>query len=113
MNGMTLTTQVGSWNPLVWLLSFVIVIVVVYAIRSRGRNKYKPRTEQTLPFFSGNIAPYENIRSSNLYWGFFRALGRYYKWLIRAHTGIVNDYVYCFALLLVVIMAAMALGGLL
>ena len=109
---MILLTEAGFWNPLLWLLSFLIILVIVYAIRSRGRKRYRHGTDQTLPFFSGNVPPAENIRSSNLYWGFFEAMKKYYRWLLRVHTGIVNDYVYCFVVLLVVILAAMTLGGL-
>ena len=112
MMGVILLTEAGFWNPLLWMLSFLIILVIVYAIRSRGRKGYRHGTDQTRPFFSGNISPEEGIRSGNLYWGFFEATKKYYKWLIRMHTGIVNDYVYCFVVLLLVILAAVALGGL-
>lgn len=113
MTGLTLVTESGSWNPIVWILSLMIILIIVIIIRSRGSKRYKHGTDQTKPFFSGNVAPDENIKSSNIYWGFFEAMKKYYKWLLRAHTGIVNDYIYSFVLLLVVILAAMTLGGLL
>jgi len=113
VTGFVLTTEAGHWDPILWLAAFTIILAIVYIIRSRGYKKYKRGTEQTLPFFSGNLPPAANIKSSNIYWGFFEAMGRYYKWLRRAHTGVVNDYVYSFVMLLVVILAAMTLGGLL
>jgi hypothetical protein len=113
MTGITLTTGAGYWSPLVWLASLFIVLAIVHAIRSRGRKGYKHGTEQTTPFFSGNAPPRESIRPGNLYWGFFEALGRYYVWLKRAHSGVVNDYVYSFVLLLVVMLVALLIGGLL
>ena len=66
-----------------------------------------------LPFFSGNEPTGENIHSSNLYWGFMNKLEKHYKLLIRAHSGVVNDYSYLFVVLFVVIMVALVIGGLL
>ncbi len=113
MTGITLTTGAGYWSPLVWLASMVIVAVIAYAIRSRGRKGYKHGTEQATPFFSGNEPPRESIDSGNLYWGFFEAMGRCYRWLKKAHSGVVNDYIYSFALLLVIMLLALFMGGLL
>jgi len=110
---LTLLTEAGFWNPVLWTLSFFVILIIVLIIRSMGVKKYRHGTEQTTPFFSGNIPPEENIKSGNLYWGFFRYMERYYKILIRMHSGIVNDYVYSFVLLIVVILAALTLGGLL
>jgi NADH:ubiquinone oxidoreductase subunit 6 (subunit J) len=103
-------TGSGVWSPLAFLAAAAIILAVVYVIRSTGTKKYKKGTEQTLPFFSGNKAPEKNIASGNLYWGFFEALKKYYGWLTRLHTGIINDYVYSFVLLLVIIVVAL-LGG--
>ncbi len=105
-------TASGLWSPLAFLMAAVVILIVVYIIRSTGTKKYKKGTEQTVPFFSGNRPPESNIRSENLYWGFSEAMKRYYRFVMRFHTGIVNDYVYSFVLL-VVIIAAVLLGGML
>jgi multicomponent Na+:H+ antiporter subunit D len=110
---LVLATGAGYWSPIVWLIAFVIVMAMACLIRSRGERGCKYGTEQTMPFFSGNEPPGRNIHSSNLYWGFIRMLGKYFILLRRAHSGVVNDYAYSFVLLLVVIMAALVVGGML
>jgi multicomponent Na+:H+ antiporter subunit D len=83
------------WAPLVCLVALVIVLVVAYSYRSRGDGKYKEGTDQGEIFYSGENVPEEarrHIRSHNMYWGFFDAMKRYYDPTVRAHTGIVNDY---------------------
>ena len=112
MIGLLLRTESGIWSPLMFLSAAAVILVFVYMIRSAGTKKYKKNTDQALPFFSGNRAPETNIPSGNLYWGFFEALKKYYAWLIRFHTGMVNDYIYSFVLLVVIIAAAL-LGGIL
>ena len=83
------------WAPLVCLVSLVILLAVGYSYRSRGNAKYKEGTDQTQIFLSGENAPDEperHIRAHNMYWGFFEAMKRYYDPTVRAHTGIVNDF---------------------
>jgi multicomponent Na+:H+ antiporter subunit D len=84
------------WNPLIWLLGFVVLTGGVYIFRSRGQKKYKKGTAQTEIFLSGEQPPdveQRHIKAHNIYWGFFETLAGYYDRNIRAHTGIVNDYV--------------------
>ena len=109
MNLVLFATEAGFWEPLAMVAAFAIVTAIVYILRSKGVKSYSKTTEQTLPFFSGNIAPEENIKASNAYWGFFTAMGKYYGWAKGFHTGIVNDYIYFFVLLTVLI-AALTLG---
>ncbi len=110
---LVLRTVAGHWAPLVWLAGFAIALAIALLIRKLGRKKFREGTEQTLAFFSGNLAPEQNIASRNLYWGFFDQMRGYFELLKRIHTGIVNDYVFCFVLLLIVLLAAAAIGGLL
>lgn len=84
------------WAPLVCLIAFVILIAITYLFRTRGQKKYKRGTTQTQIFLSGEEAPdadQKHIRAHNIYWGFFRALTRYYDPTIKTHTGIINDYI--------------------
>jgi multicomponent Na+:H+ antiporter subunit D len=83
------------WAPIVCLIAFAILVGVVYAYRSRGEGRYKKGTQQTEIFLSGEPVPEEverHVRSHNMYWGFFEALQKYYGPVVRAHSGIVNDY---------------------
>ncbi len=109
MNRLLLETEAGFWNPLLWVAVFAIATLIVYLIRRRGVKSYGRRTEQTLPFFSGNVAPGQNVKPGNLYWGFFTAMEEYYNWMKGIHTGVVNDYVYAFVFLTVVL-AALVIG---
>lgn len=99
-----LETGTGFWNPLLGLGFFLLIILLVYLIRSQGEKKYKEKTEQTLPFFAGNLPSRKSLRIYNIYWGFFEALKEYYRWLKAVHTGIINDYIYWFVLVLVILL---------
>ena len=83
------------WAPLVCLIALLIVLAVAFVYRSRGNASFEEGTERGEIFLSGEKVPEEgqrHIRSHNMYWGFFEAMKRYYDPTVRAHTGIVNDY---------------------
>ncbi|KQC08664.1 MAG: hydrogenase [Methanolinea sp. SDB] len=91
----SLYTGSGYWNPLVWLIAIVVVVVIIYLIWSRGESGYKKGTLQTTPFISGNPEPEKSgvhIPGGNLYWGYTEALKGYYSRLVPLHTGSLNDY---------------------
>ncbi len=93
------------WNPLIYLLGFVVLIGVAYLFRSRGQKKYKKGTAQTQIFLSGEEPPeaeQRHIKAHNIYWGFFETLRGYYDKTIRAHTGIINDYILWFVTLIAI-----------
>ena len=99
----TLQTDFGFWNPLIWVLAFVICFLVIYILRGFGRSDYKQNTEQTKVFLSGNPeGEKENlhIKGSNVYWGFTESLKWVYKLLDKMHTGNVSDYVLWFVIIL-------------
>lgn len=92
---MNATPVLTFWAPLVCLLALLIVLVMAYLYRSRGNDSFREGSEQGEIFLSGEDAPEEgqrHVRSHNMYWGFFEAMKRYYDPTVRAHTGIVNDY---------------------
>jgi len=99
----TLLTGNGFWNPLVWILGFIVIFLVVYILRGYGNATYKKGTSQTQSFLSGN-PEYEkqfmHVKASNLYWGWTNAM----KWIIdilkKMHTGNVSDYVLWFVIVL-------------
>ena len=103
-------TGYGVWDPVAWLIAFVVATIVVYLLWKTGESSYKKGTEQGRPYLSGNAEPEKgavHIRASNLYWGYLQALKGYYDTIVPMHTGILTDYVVWFvavtALLLVVV----------
>jgi hypothetical protein len=91
----TLQTGSGSWNPVLWLLAFVVALGAAWLIRSLGR-KDNRKGDALKPFISGNEEPADgggHIPASNLYWGFTEAMKAYYEKLVPLHTGIPSDYV--------------------
>ncbi len=83
------------WAPIVAIIAFAITLAIAYLYRSRGQGKFKEGTDQGEIYYSGENVPEEaqrHVRSHNMYWGFFEAMKRYYDPTVRAHTGIVNDY---------------------
>ncbi|MCD6390513.1 MAG: hydrogenase [Dehalococcoidia bacterium] len=98
---MTLIAESGYefWNPIIWLITFAVVMVIVYFFRKRGVEKYKKGEDQTKIFLCGEEVPgaeQRQVRGGNVYWGFFETLKEYYDGIVRLHTGIVNDYVVWF-----------------
>ena len=88
-----------------WLVSFILIIMLVYIIRAIGNKKYAKGTAQTKPFLSGNVEePEGNVRAGDIYWGFIDAFKALYKPLVKGHTGIVNDYVGVFVVVLAVLL---------
>ena len=84
------------WNPVIAIIAFVILIAIALLFISRGQKKYKKGTAQTEVFLSGEEPPAEeqrHVKSHNIYWGFFQTLKQYYDPTVRAHTGIVNDFI--------------------
>jgi hypothetical protein len=108
-----LETGAGFWNPLVWLLSLFIIVLLVYFVRCFGEKKYNSGIEQTTSFYSGNTPPNLPIKCNNIYWGFFKALDKYYKVLMNIHTGLVSDYVSWFILTIVLGLIVLTIGDLL
>jgi hypothetical protein len=93
------------WQPIVLLIVLLVLLGIAYAFRSRGEKGYKEGTRQADVFLSGERPPESvdrHVRAKNIYWGFFEGLKRYYGPALRAHTGIVNDYVIWFAVLIAV-----------
>ena len=99
----TFETGSGFWNPLVWLVIFLIGFLIIYILRGYGRSDYKEKTEQTKAFLSGNPEYKKeqmHIKGSNVYWGFTESLKWVYKIFDKMHTGNVSDYVLWFVIIL-------------
>ena len=92
-------TSLPFWNPIICIIASVILIAITCLFRSRGQKNYKEGTAQTDIFLSGEEPPaveQRHIKAHNIYWGFFQTLKRYYDPTVRAHTGIINDYIIWF-----------------
>jgi len=87
------------WNPIIWIIVFIVVGIIVYFFRRQGQKEYKKDTDQTRIFLCGEEVPEageRHIRVGNIYWGFFETLKEYYNQVLRVHTGIINDYILWF-----------------
>ena len=103
------------WNPLIWIIVFIVVMILAYLFRRRGQKGYKKDTAQAQVFVCGEEVPApdeRHIRVGNIYWGFFETLKDYYNQILRPHTGIVNDYVLWFVALTAIGAIVLVLAGL-
>ena len=90
----------NTWNPVLWLVLFVIVlaavgIVIVTGAGSRGRILDGSGHEEDgryATFFSGEKAVPSHVSGSDLFWGFKTDWKKYFTVIEEAHSGIVNDY---------------------
>ena len=108
---MILRTLGGYWDPLLWVLAIVVILLIAYVIRSMG-NKTHKKGEQDKPYLSGVKEPSKeevHIRSSNIYWGFLEALKTYYISMKKMHSGILNEYIAWFVGVAAILFIGMAL----
>lgn len=97
----TVYTGEGIWNPLVLLIAIILILLVVYLMRKVGAVQKGGSVTQLKPFMSGNSKePEGEVGADDMYWGFLESFRGLYKPLMRIHTGIVNDYVGLFVVLL-------------
>ncbi len=90
-----------------FILVILIMTAIAYVIYRMGNPAYNRTRLKGQPFISGN-APFRDVGrmhvgGDNLFWGFTRALNRYFEPLVKGHTGIINDYVYWFIVTMAVI----------
>ena len=103
------------WNPLIWIIDFLVVAIIVYFFSKRGQKGYKKDTDQVRVFLAGEEVPEaeeRHIRVGNIYWGFFETLKDYYKEMLRVHTGIINDYILWFVAITAVCAIIIVIAGL-
>ncbi len=86
------------WSPIVLILVIILTTFVAYLLYRMGKSGFKETEHKGEPFISGNRPPKKageiHVGGDNLFWGFTRALRKYFDPLIKGHTGIVNDYLY-------------------
>ncbi len=109
------TTPSGWWNPLVWVVAFILIFIASYILWRSGERAYKKGTMQVETFLSGNVpssSPREmHVGGGNLYWGFVTSLAGYYRFLRKIHNGIINDYVGWYIGILAIILIIYFLWG--
>lgn len=88
------------WDPLLWLVLFVVMlaaicIVILGGQKNRGKISVNP-TGQTdgkyATFFGGEKSEHSHVSGSDLFWGFKKNWGGYFRFMQRMHSGNVNDY---------------------
>jgi Na+/H+ antiporter NhaC len=93
----------GFWNPILWLIAFIIIFLLVYIIRGFGNKQYKKGTAQTQAFLSGNPESKKesmHVKSSNLYWGWIESMKSIINALRSMHTGNASDYILWFIIVI-------------
>lgn len=94
----TLLTGEGGWNAIMFLVVIIVTLIIAMVIRMLGNKGTTPGGEGGKPFLFGNPTEVDGkpivISSSNVYWGFTRALKKYYDPMERAHSGLINEYVF-------------------
>ena len=88
------------WDPILWLVLFVVVLAAVFLVIITGRSDRGKILEGTgapadgkyATFFSGEASLPSHVAGSDLFWGFKRDWKGYFRVMEGAHSGIVNDY---------------------
>ncbi|MBQ9388013.1 MAG: hypothetical protein IJU01_05065 [Lachnospiraceae bacterium] len=100
------------WEPVIWLVLFVTVLLAVFIVTligRRDRGKVLSTKEEAdgkyATFFSGEKSSHSHVAGSDLFWGFKRNWKGYFNVMQKFHSGNVNDYslmaVCCCALVIV------------
>ncbi len=97
-----------NWSPIVFIVVLLLNVLVAYWLYSMGNPEYKKTKYSGDPFISGNRSPKDvkklHVAGDNLFWGFKKALKRYYDPLIDGHTGRLNDYMIWVVITLAVVL---------
>ena len=88
---------IGAWDPLSWLILFVVMLAAVFLCYLLGKGSNGAVTceadSKHAVFFGGEKAEYSHISGGDLFWGFKHNLRGYLNFASRVHTGVTNDYV--------------------
>ncbi|MEG1632601.1 MAG: proton-conducting transporter membrane subunit [Oscillospiraceae bacterium] len=90
-------TFAGYWDPLKWLVLFVIVLLGVFIAMLLGGSskgtRALARDDKHDTFFGGEKNVYSQVASGDLFWGFKHNFRHYLSFMSNAHSGVTNDYV--------------------
>lgn len=93
--------QFSYWNPIVWLLLFVVVLLAVCLVMLLGKSSsgrvLDGKTEEEVDgkyatFFGGEKNTHSHVGGSDLFWGFKHDFKGYFRVMGNMHSGVVNDY---------------------
>jgi multicomponent Na+:H+ antiporter subunit D len=92
-------TSVSIWDPVFWLILFVIVtcavtLVAMSGARERGPISLPEKTadDKHATFFGGEKSLHSHVGGSDLFWGFKKDLKGYFRVMDDLHSGRTNDY---------------------
>jgi hypothetical protein len=92
------------WDPIAWTVAFLLIVAVVLIVRAAGNKRYE-KGGMTKPFLSGNVKePEGTVGAGDVYWGFTHSFRWIIESLTRMHTGITNDYVGAFVVVLAILL---------
>jgi len=104
----------GIWSPLALLLVIALTSLVAYLLYMMGNASYTKTKYKGQPFISGNPPPTDvrkiHVGGDNLFWGFTKALEKYFDRIVKGHTGVINDYVYWVVMALAGTLVFMMIG---
>ncbi len=88
------------WNPILWLILFIIVMLAVFIVILTGENDRGEVLQNTTDlvdgkyatFFSGEKALPSHVGGSDLFWGFKKDWKKYFTFMEDWHSGRVTDY---------------------
>ena len=94
------SARFSYWDPVVWLVLFVIVLAAVCIVVLTGKGD---RGKVSVPsaeaedgkyatFFSGEKSLPSHVSGSDLFWGFKKDWKKYFRVIEDLHSGVVNDY---------------------
>ncbi len=91
------TPSVSFWDPVMWLLLFIIVtcavtLVAVMGSRTRGPVREGTVEDKYATFFGGEKSDHSHVGGSDLFWGFKKDWKGYFRVMGGLHSGRVNDY---------------------
>ena len=100
------TVELTVWDPILWLILFVIVfaavaVAIVITRKSVGKVMLSGSDNQDpdgkyAVFFSGERSQYSHVVGSDMFWGFRKNFSKYFDVFHKFHNGNVNDYAtYC------------------
>lgn len=101
-----LTYEISGYNPLGWLIVFAVVLLgfgVFVLFLYTGRKNKDLETVEQLAVSSQNTGKYDlftggedighsTVGGADLFWGLKYELRKYFGFLRKAHSGVVNDY---------------------
>ena len=92
--------QFSYWDPMLWLVLFVVVMAAVLLVILLGRGKKRIRSmageevaDKYAPFFGGEKSTPSHAGGSDLFWGFKHDFKGYFRVMEKLHSGKLSDYV--------------------